>query len=67
MAVMIYFQSTGKWIYKGFLIINSNAITWTRSKLFGITLLYWSDVNKIQFEYSSIKFELKNGGSKILV
>lgn len=64
MAVIIYFQSTGKWIYKRFLIINSNAIKWTRSKLFGTTLLYWSDVDKIQFEYSSIKFELKNGRKK---
>lgn len=64
MATIIYLQSTGKWIYKRYLTVNSKVVSWTRSKLFGTTLIYWGDINKIQFEYSSIEFELKNGRTK---
>lgn len=63
-AINIYLQLKGRWIYKRYLTLNSTSISWTRSYILGKTLLNWDDINLIKFEYSSIKFGLSNGTTK---
>jgi hypothetical protein len=60
-AFIVYLQVTGKWIYKKFLRINNDNILWTRSKLFGTTNISWTDVQSVDFEYTSINFKLIKG------
>lgn len=64
MSVIIYFQSKGKWIYKRYLNVNSNQIEWTRSAFFRPTLIQFSNINSIHFEYTAVRFELKDGKKK---
>ena len=60
-AITVYFQVTGKWMYKEFLKVDNDHIQWTRSKLFGTTNISWTKVENVDFQYSSINFKLING------
>lgn len=61
-GIAILLQIRGKGIFSKFVIVNDEAFEWKR---FTGTVLYWTDIKSIKFEYTSFRFEMKNGQTKI--
>ena len=61
-GIAILLQIRGKWIFAKYIIVNDEAVEWKR-----IThaVLYWTDIQSIKFEFTSFKFQMKNGQTKI--
>lgn len=58
-----YMQTNGKWIYKKYVSINSENITWQKT-FFLRANLKWQSIHKIDFQYSSIDFHLTSNEIK---
>ena len=58
-----YMHTYGKWIYKKYVYINSENITWQKT-IFLRANLKWQSINQIDFLYSSIDFHLTTNEMK---
>ena len=66
MAILIYFQSTGKGIFKRQFILTSQEILWTFSLIGGTVRIKWTDIHKIDITKSGIKFYLNEEKPKTI-
>ena len=58
-----YMQTNGKWIYKKYVYINSENISWQKT-IFLKANFKWQSINQIDFQYSSIDFHLTTNEMK---
>lgn len=56
-SITSYLKMTGKWIYSSYFLINTDCIK-GKKHFFDGTKLNWSTIEQINFEYSSIDFQL---------
>ena len=61
-SISYILQIRGKGIFSKYVIINDEAIEWKR---FRGVFLYWANIQSVKFEYTSFKFQMKNGQTKI--
>ena len=62
LSFFMFQQVRGKGIFSKFVIVNDEAFEWKR---FSGTVLYWTNIKSVKFEYTSFIFQMKNGQTKV--
>lgn len=62
LSILYILQVRGKGIFSKYAIVNDEAFEWKRFKG---TVLYWTNIESVKFEYTTFRFKMKNGQTKI--